>query len=43
MFCVNVCYKGGIVVMDESQRRLYISIIWESVIYLFRVGQWCDE
>ena len=37
--CVCISYKGGIVVMDVSWRRLCVSMILQRVIYLFRVGQ----
>ena len=39
MCCVGECYKGGIMVMDVIWHRLCAS----KGIYLFRVGQGCDE
>ena len=37
------CYRGGIMVMDVFWRRLYVSILWGMVIYLFWVGQGWDK
>ena len=37
------CYRGGIMVMDVIWRRLCVTMIWGRVIYLFWVGQGCDE
>ena len=37
------CSRGGLVVMDVSWRRLCVCMIWGRVIYLFWVGQGCDE
>ena len=37
------CYRGGIVVMDVFWRRICVSMIWGREIYLFWVGQGCDE
>ena len=39
----DVVYKGGIVVMNMSLRRICVSSISERVIYLFWVGQGCYE
>ena len=37
------CYRGDIVVMDVILRRHCVSMIWGRVIYLFWVGQGCNE
>ena len=37
------CYRGVIVVMDVFWRRLCVSMIWGREIWLFWVGQGCDE